>query len=107
MWSTPTASRTMAPRKRAHVAARAVGTLSAASVIVDPLSCRRQRVPLCAELVETLTVGVTGLAVADVEVQRVMGVGDLAPATWAGDHADLPGADAGACTRLRACRESR
>src|SRR3954452_20297164 len=83
MWSMPTASSASAPRYLAAVAAE---WWDRRSVIVDLPSGRSQHVPLGAELVEALAVGVAGLVVAHVAVERVTGVGDLA----AGVRANRP-----------------
>src|SRR3954447_20978484 len=79
----PTASSASAPRYLAAVAAK---LWDRRSVIVDLPSGRSQHVPLGAELVEALAVGVAGLVVAHVAVERVTGVGDLA----AGVRANRP-----------------
>src|SRR3954452_13113959 len=83
MWSLPTASSASGPR---YLAALAVEVWDRRSVIVDLPSGRSQHVPLGAELVEALAVGVAGLVVGHVAVEGVAGVGDLT----AGVRADRP-----------------
>src|SRR4029079_14032463 len=100
MWSTPTATRASAPRYRVAVAASA--SYDRRSVIVDLPPRRRQRVPLGAELVQALPIRVAGLAVADVVVERVPGVGDLAPGAGSWDRPDLAPQRASARVRLDA-----
>src|SRR3954447_3208159 len=85
MWSMPTASSASAPRYLAAVAAE---WWDRRSVIVDLPSGRSQHVPLGAELVEALALGVARLVVAHVAVERVTSVGDLAAGVRA-DRADL------------------
>src|SRR5690348_4006251 len=92
MWSTPTASSESAPRYRKIHVVR--------SAIVDLPSGRAQRVPVGAELIETLAVHVAGLAVADVVVEGVPRVGDLALAAVRWDRADLRADSATASARL-------
>jgi hypothetical protein len=59
------------------VRAARVATASAMARCVDFVAVWSEQVPGCAELVEALAVGVAGVLVADVVVQRVSVVGDL------------------------------
>src|SRR3954454_2046646 len=97
MWSMPTASSASAPRYLAAVAAE---WWDRRSVIVDLPSGRSQHVPLGAELVEALALGVAGLVVAHVAVEGMTGVGDLASGVRA-DRPDLSRNGAGARPRRR------
>src|ERR1700750_194894 len=82
MWSIPTPSSASAPATRSSPVIRRL-------VIVDLGAVGGQHVPLGAELVEALAGGVSGLAVADVVVERVSVVGHLALAAGSGDRPEL------------------
>src|SRR5436190_218123 len=104
MWSMPTASSASAPR---YLAAVAAAVWVRRSVIVDLPSGRRQHVPLGTELVEALALGVAGLAVADVVVERVTGVRDLASTGTRADRPDLCRDRTAGGARLRIRGQSR
>src|SRR6476469_8151557 len=99
MWSMPTARSASAPSQRSTEVERR-------SVIVDLPSGGREDVPLGAELIQPLSVGVARPAVADVVVERVLCVGDLAPAVRPADRSDLRARCAGTHVRVRAGDQS-
>src|SRR4029078_7750932 len=65
------------------------GSVLAPLAMVDLVACRREHVPLGAELIQALALGVAGLLVADVVVERVAAVGHLLLSTGARDRSDL------------------
>src|SRR4051794_22278531 len=93
MWSMPTASSARAPSQRITDALRG-------SVIVDLAAGGGDEVPLAAELVQPLAVRVAGLGVADVRIERVLGVGELPPAVCRADRSELRAGPAGPRLRL-------